>query len=276
MHYYQHHIGDFIKDTHYLTNEEVGIYMKLIWLYYDTEKPLSDNLNTLMIKVGCRNNKDSLLTILHTFFIFNEKHSTWHHTRCDKEIAEYAEFCAKQKANGLKGGRPRATQEKPNDNPMGYQAKPKKTLTTNHKPLTTNHINITPNGFDLFWDAYGKKKGKPNALKEWVKLNLENDQPTIDYLIKKAKQQAIAIPDPKFRKDPERWLKGHHWEDEFLPVEQAVESKPKELPLGTDQQIEHAYKVECKGDPSKANFRSYQEMRKFIQDFRDKSKRALQ
>lgn len=274
MHYYQHHIGDFIKDTSFLTNEEIGIYLKLIWLYYDTEKPLPNEIHLLCYKAGARDSELAVQNILKMYFqlIDNE----WHHTRCDKEIAEYAEFCAKQKANGLKGGRPRATQEKPNDNPMGYQAKPKKTLTTNHKPLTTNHINITPNGFDLFWDAYGKKKGKPNALKEWVKLNLENDQPTIDYLIKKAKQQAIAIPDPKFRKDPERWLKGHHWEDEFLPVEQAVESKPKELPLATPEQIEHAYKVECGADPTKARFNSYNDMRKFIQDFRDKSKRALQ
>ena len=50
----------------------------------------------------------------------------------------------------------------------------------------------------------------------------------------------------------------------------------KELPLSTDQQIAHAYEVECGGDPTKARFGSYNEMRKFIQDFRDKSKRALQ
>jgi uncharacterized protein YdaU (DUF1376 family) len=44
MHYYQHHIGDFIKDTSFLTNEEVGIYLKLLWIYYDTEKPLPNSL----------------------------------------------------------------------------------------------------------------------------------------------------------------------------------------------------------------------------------------
>lgn len=50
----------------------------------------------------------------------------------------------------------------------------------------------------------------------------------------------------------------------------------KELPLATPEQIEHAYKVECGADPTKARFNSYQEMRKFIQDFRDKSRKALQ
>ena len=46
--------------------------------------------------------------------------------------------------------------------------------------------------------------------------------------------------------------------------------KAKELPLGTDQQIEEAYRVECGGDPRLARFNSYFEMKKFIQEQRDK------
>jgi uncharacterized protein YdaU (DUF1376 family) len=160
MHYYQHHIGDFIKDTNFLTNEEVGIYLKLLWLYYDTEKPLLDSLDVLSMKVSCRDNKSDLLEILETFFTLID--GKWHHIRCDKEIAEYQAFCVKQKANGLKGGRPKATQQEPNDNPMGFQAEPKITLTTNHKPLT--NIN-TPEGVstDLWSDfiAYRKRLKAP-------------------------------------------------------------------------------------------------------------------
>ena len=77
----------------------------------------------------------------------------------------------------------------------------------------------TPDGFELFWNSYGKKKGKPNAIREWLKLNLDGDMIAIQTIVNKAKDQALAIPDPKFRKDPERWLKGHHWEDEYLPKE---------------------------------------------------------
>lgn len=159
MHYYQHHIGDFIKDTSFLTNEEVGIYMKLIWLYYDTEKPLPNELKTLSLKVGARDKEFVVHDILVNFFVLQE--NEWHHTRCDKEILEYAEYCAKQKANGLKGGRPKVTQDKPNDNPLVTQDKPKKTLTTNHKPLTNNHIN-TPSGVSesIFKDYLEVRKAK--------------------------------------------------------------------------------------------------------------------
>ena len=159
MHYYQHHIGDFIKDTSFLTNEEVGIYLKLIWLYYDTEKPLENDIFTLSMKTNARENESAVQGILNMYFQLVD--DQWHHNRCDKEIAEYGEFCAKQKANGLKGGRPKNSQPKPKENPSVSQTEPKETLTTNHKPLTTNHIN-TPSGVSesVFKDYLEVRKTK--------------------------------------------------------------------------------------------------------------------
>lgn len=54
------------------------------------------------------------------------------------------------------------------------------------------------------------------------------------------------------------------------------ETKAKELPLGTDQQIADAYRIECGGDPTQSRFNSYFEMRKYVLDFRDKQKRGAQ
>lgn len=87
MHYYQHHIGDFIKDTSFLTNEEVGIYLKLLWIYYDTEQPLPNSLFELSMKVNSRDQQDALAGILGMFFTL--ENNEWHHTRCDKEIDHY-------------------------------------------------------------------------------------------------------------------------------------------------------------------------------------------
>jgi hypothetical protein len=50
--------------------------------------------------------------------------------------------------------------------------------------------------------------------------------------------------------------------------------KATELPLGTEQQIEEAYRVECGGDPRLARFNSYFEMKKFIIDQRDKKRKV--
>lgn len=130
---------------------------------------------------------------------------------------------------------------------------------------SSSNIKPMPVGFDLFWDAYDKKVGKPNSLKAWSKIAFKDD--LLQKIVEKAKADKKGKPDNKFRKDPERWLKGQHWMDEVV-IEQASEEKL--MPLGTDAQIEAAYRIECGGDPSRARFNSYQEMRKFVQEFRDK------
>jgi hypothetical protein len=55
---------------------------------------------------------------------------------------------------------------------------------------------------------------------------------------------------------------------------QQAQQKAKELPLGTDQQIEEAYRIECGGDPRQARFGSYFEMKKFILDKREQRAKA--
>ena len=160
MHYYQHHIGDFIKDTSYLTNEEVGIYLKLLWLYYDTEQPLTKQLFSLSMKVNARENEVTVQGILDMFF--QELDDGWHHTRCDKEIAEYrAKIDTASKA-----GKASAAKRVFNDRSTTVQP------TINHKPLTINHKpikNITPpSGVDVsLWEDYLKvRKAAKKPLTE--------------------------------------------------------------------------------------------------------------
>jgi uncharacterized protein YdaU (DUF1376 family) len=141
MHYYQHHIGDFIKDTSFLTNEEIGIYLKLIWLYYDSEKPLPNNLFELGMKTGTRDNTEMLSGLLEMFFSFHSVEDCWHHNRCDKEIAHYKQ----QLTTASKAGKASALKRAMNKNPTSVE----QTLnerstevqpTNNHKPITNNQI----------------------------------------------------------------------------------------------------------------------------------------
>jgi hypothetical protein len=50
--------------------------------------------------------------------------------------------------------------------------------------------------------------------------------------------------------------------------------KASEMPLGSDKQIEEAYRVECGADPRLARFNSYYEMKQFILNHRDKKRQA--
>lgn len=139
MHYYQHHIGDFIKDTSFLTNEEIGIYLKLIWLYYDTEKPLPNNLFELGMKTATRDNQVVLEGLLEMFFVLDEQNNCWHHNRCDKEIEHYKQ----QLTTASKAGKASALKRAMNKNSTSVeQALNERSTevqpTNNQQPITNN------------------------------------------------------------------------------------------------------------------------------------------
>lgn len=93
MYYYQHHIGDFIKDTSRLKDSQCMAYLRMIWMYYDTEMPLENNPEKIAFNIGSE--AQDVRLILETFFYLYD--GLWHHKRCDMEISLYKE--KKEKAS---------------------------------------------------------------------------------------------------------------------------------------------------------------------------------
>jgi uncharacterized phage protein (TIGR02220 family) len=86
MHYYQHNIGDYRKDTAHLSLLEHGIYRQALDLYYLEESPLPKDDAKLMrlLCVRSADEKQALCNVLADFFILTEK--GYEHARCDKEL----------------------------------------------------------------------------------------------------------------------------------------------------------------------------------------------
>jgi uncharacterized protein YdaU (DUF1376 family) len=175
MHYYQHHIGDFIKDTSFLTNEEVGIYLKLLWLYYDTEQPLPNSLFELSMKVNARDQQDSLNGILNMFFTL--RNDFWHHNRCDKEISYYHQ----QLTTASKAGKASAAKRALNRNSTGVERAFDSSSTVvqptnNQQPITINHkpIKETTRGSRLSADFVLPKEWADWARQERPDLDLRS------------------------------------------------------------------------------------------------------
>lgn len=95
MHYYQHHIGDFIKDTANLNDHQLATYMRMIWGYYTDEKPLEDDCDS--IAFAYRSDEKTVRLLLRHYFILGE--DGWRHGRCDKEIAMYHGKAEKARAS---------------------------------------------------------------------------------------------------------------------------------------------------------------------------------
>lgn len=185
MNYYQHHIGDFIRDTARLSDTQTMAYLRLLWRYYESEEPLADDADMLAFTIG--SDADTVRLILRCFFKL--ENGAWHQSRCDREIANYHKKAEAARENGKNGGRPKKNQREPSGNPVGYESEPSGNPVgtqqepssnpaetgskANHKPVTINQEPSNKSSSEQSPDApkpSRKKFGTPEDREaaEWM------------------------------------------------------------------------------------------------------------
>ena len=111
------------------------------------------------------------------------------------------------KANGLKGGRPKAKK------PSGLNGNQ-----NNHdKDKDKDNKNIS-NDFALFWSHYPKKASKGTAEKTFIKIykNLPNMKELIDKLVMLKNSEQWVKDNGQYIPNPSTWLNAKGWEDEII------------------------------------------------------------
>lgn len=91
MNYYEHHIGDYLKDTAHLSMIEDAAYRRLIDVYYTRESPLPSDRKAVqkLARAQSKDERAAVDYVLDEFFELRE--GGWHQSRCDEEIAKYQE-----------------------------------------------------------------------------------------------------------------------------------------------------------------------------------------
>ena len=219
MHFYPHHIGDFQRDTASLSDSDAMAYLRLIWMYYDTELPLPDDARKLAFKIG--SNPDSVQIILDTFFI--KEQDVYRHKRCDKVLndiygkSEKARLAAQirwaNNANAMQ------TQSERNANALNNHADAKK-IDATHNPIPITHINKYIEHFEDFWKAYPRKTNKENARKVWARLKPNADLVAI--MTKAIKDQKLSETEQRFIPHASTWLTNKRWEDEVKTIQKPL------------------------------------------------------
>jgi uncharacterized protein YdaU (DUF1376 family) len=200
MHYYQFHIGDYISHTIHLSLEEDLAYRRLLDMYYDTERPIPNNIP--LVSRRLRLGSDVVQSVLDEFFQASDE--GYKNRRADLEIREYHEFIDKQKRNGKLGGRPKKTQRKPTANPDQTQKKP------NQEPLTTNHKPIdTPSGVsDSVWQEFKSiRKAKKAPITQRVLEMLQTEADKAGWTLEQALSECCLRGWQAFKAD---WVKDRH------------------------------------------------------------------
>lgn len=222
MHFYQKNIGDFNNATRHLTRVERSLFSDAIELYYDTEKPLTSDINKLnrLLLAHSQEEKDALLVVLNEFFTLTDE--GYFNKRCNEEIIKYQAFTESKSKAGKASAEQRAKQKA-----TGVEHVLNTTSTKQYPiPNTQLPIPITKNltrtsalddGFNEFWNNYPKKVGKDKALIAWKKK-----RPQIDSVLNALRWQ---IPSKQWEKEngsfipnPTTYINDGRWKDE--PVEE--------------------------------------------------------
>jgi uncharacterized protein YdaU (DUF1376 family) len=179
VNYYEHHIGDYRKDTSHLSLLEHGIYRQLLDTYYTDEKALTLDHAKLMRSHSVRNADEvqAFQNVLADFFICTEE--GYVHKRCEAIINAY-------KAKSVKASESaKARWSKGKSEVDAGDMRSHSDGNANHKPLTINQEPDSPSENKRVsrfnarkfladqgveeqhindWLAARSKKGQPNTL----------------------------------------------------------------------------------------------------------------
>jgi uncharacterized protein YdaU (DUF1376 family) len=208
VHYYKFEISVWNLHTAHLSLAEEAVYRRLIDHYYDTEQPIGLDYKAMIRRLRLDGYEEQVITILNEFFVQTD--NGWVNKHCDNKIKAYKNQKKINKNNGKAGGRPKKqTITEPVSDGLPFV-----TLTTNNKQETKNN-NLKDDRFDVFWKQYPRKVAKPNALKAWSKLKVD------DIVLKKMliaiSEQGLASRDQQYIPHPASWLNARRWEDEIKP-----------------------------------------------------------
>ena len=189
---------DFTAGTSHLTNEEIGIYIRLLcWNWNKRCVGLPNNIDTIKRIAVCFTDSEKLSCekILNEFFVLVENHY-----QNERQLQEYLYIRKRidaSKVNGKLGGRPK----KPSDNPPTPTPTSTNTSTNKYSPK-----------FNKFWDKISNKVSKGTAEKNFNKVDKEwLDKP--EQLAEMYNSYYDSVKDKEFAKQPAFWLSAKKYLD---------------------------------------------------------------
>jgi uncharacterized protein YdaU (DUF1376 family) len=169
MHYYKFVINEWALHTSHLQPAEESVYYRLLNHYYDSEKPIPAETESVIRRLRVTGCESIVTVILNEFFVLQE--DGWHNKRCDEEIAKYHAKAEVNRKIGKLGGRPKKSESVISDNPPVTLIKNKE-LRIKNKEL----ISI-PDGMDVsVWEDYLKiRKAAKKPLTETALKGLQRE-----------------------------------------------------------------------------------------------------
>ncbi|QWD62179.1 DUF1376 domain-containing protein [Polynucleobacter sp. MWH-UH25E] len=282
MHYWKFNIGDWGLEMGHLSPQEEGICLRLINHFMATEKPIPKNTAQTYRKLRITEHAVLADQLLEEHFM-PDLDGNWVHKPSEKLMDEYHLKGEINRKNGKTGGRPSKKQQnnsisnpsgfeiKPTNNPDGFEIKPtgnpQITLTNNQELETNNQKTKNTNDvyFLEFFKIYPIRPGVTESDFDMAWKQALADGKHAQEMVAGAKRYSVYVIQSQM---PSKYI---YSPATFLgPEDKYLVDWKVALPLRTDAEITHAYKVECGGDPTQSRFGSYAEMKAFVLNYREK------
>jgi uncharacterized protein YdaU (DUF1376 family) len=241
VNYFQHHIGDYRRDTSHLSLLEHGVYRQLLDWYYLDEKPIPAETQVVYRRLSAKTESDQAAVDAVLADFFRPTKEGWKHKKCEEVIEEYHKNSEKNKENGKKGGRPPKDKNNPQETQSVIVGLPEQTESKgNQEPLTNKPETKEPqtslppkpprgreSDFETFWAAYPRKVGKDAARRCWMKKkNLPPVENVLAAVKKQVRSQEWQRDSGQFIPHPATWINQGRWDDGGMDY-QALSGKPQ-------------------------------------------------
>ena len=200
-------IDDFNSDTCFLTNEQLGIYFRLIFFAWSREGYLPKDKD-FIYNLAPHSKKETVDFIIKLYWVYEgtDWNKGWYQKRLREEYIRAVNTTAQNKINGSKGGQANAIKNSSERYSESVASKSKSISTSISKLIYINEFN-------LFWEEVINKVGKGHSRRNYNKLDKEWAlQPK--ELAEKYNEHYNSISEKKFVKQPAFWLSDEKYLDE--------------------------------------------------------------
>lgn len=187
MNYYEHHIGDYRKDTSHLSLLEHGVYRQLLDTYYTDEKPLTLDHAKLMRSHSVRSADEmqAFQNVLSDFFERTEE--GYVHKRCEAVIGAYRAKSIK----AAESAKARWDKERSEGNADAMRSHTEGNA--NHKPVTINQKPIKTNTRAPRFDAQAHLESlsvDSSIARDWLELRKAKKLPVTETAVEGVAREA--------------------------------------------------------------------------------------
>lgn len=211
---FQFYPADFLVGVALFTNEEIGVYIRLLCYQWNHGRLPKDSKMIARLAVTT---EKKILKVLHKF---ESDTNGFFNQRLEIERKKQEDYRNRQALNGQRrwvgNAKPHS---KPNPIAQGLEQHDAGNALQS-SVFSLQNTPISPRGFQEFWDAYPKKKARGSAIKAWRSGRLDDKLSIILTALMWQKKSPDWLKDGgQFIPHPATYLRAVSWLDEPIKNE---------------------------------------------------------